>query len=466
MERNSLSSLPSELLCLVLENVDSARDFSSLVRSCSYIYSMFVQQKEILLSKHLRRVWDSEDLERDARVALRASEYPFTIQDSSSDYQVDMLYFLEEAQYANFHNQRIPLSMSSGLWKLQLVNELFLEDFSRRSISHIRQDFAGTANEYPEPPLSGPYFLSSTEFLRLQRAFYRYNTCQSIYRAHGYSNFREGPTAFALPLFLESFQPFEVEEITCVHEYILGRLSDTVEDIEDEFVSRVLDSEVILANNKFSREQGDPEPPLKKLIRALEPKDDLDSHHRGSSKSVFDKDGQYGFFSVDSKHRQGEYIKTLACHGTAFVNMFMSSSFTNKLSLINSICTSSLRPYFHKLLEDISQPVLASLWNIEIFDGDSSDSPNRGWHLVMSNRPLHRHGLPGSQNLRTWGYVFWDQQRLANTFLLPEPYCSRRRNSDSFWATLPCERTPSAEERLLRTGLTLSGGKLPASVRL
>jgi hypothetical protein len=97
--------------------------------------------------------------------------------------------------------------------------------------------------------------LSGTELVRLHRAFYRYDMCQNMMRAiaafrlngeHVYDRFAD---------FLSAFSPWEVEEIACVHNYVLRRLDQVTQQLEEEFIQSVVDADRTSRQNEDLAEQ-------------------------------------------------------------------------------------------------------------------------------------------------------------------------------------------------------------------
>ncbi|ATY62923.1 U-box domain-containing [Cordyceps militaris] len=84
------------------------------------------------------------------------------------------------------------------------------------------------------------YDFSKTEYIRLYRAFLRFEIYSQLFKPRG----RAQPLEWALGTnqfngFLSYFQPWEVEEITCVHQYFADFIEDTLDNMEDAFEAKV-----------------------------------------------------------------------------------------------------------------------------------------------------------------------------------------------------------------------------------
>lgn len=145
--------------------------------------------------------------------------------------------------------------LSSELCKIHSATEYFLEDFCRRSFSKLNQVPAASINQSQTTDSSNSDHVSPTELLRLQRAFYRYYTCQNLIRAHAVPHRDFEKRDDELAGFLSAFEPWEAEEIGCVHDYMLSRLDEVVEELEDEFIQSVLDADRRITDDQHLAEE-------------------------------------------------------------------------------------------------------------------------------------------------------------------------------------------------------------------
>lgn len=172
--------------------------------------------------------------------------------------------------------------------------------------------------------------------------------------------------------------------------------------------------------------------------------------------------------SFESKLLHGQQMKDLASLGTPFLRTFLESNSKTKLYLIDHYAEGFGYGRLDESLEGSSHRrsfVRTAPESHRVdFEGDSSILPNKAWVWAKQNNPTNAYCQAYDQDLRAWGHVFWDNERLSGTSLLDEtrpnvswPYYDR----SSFSSKLRCEQTPSAEQRLKDTGLVLSCRERP-----
>lgn len=64
------------------------------------------------------------------------------------------------------------------------------------------------------------------------------------------------------------------------------------------------------------------------------------------------------------------------------------------------------------LLVEFQKDIFTKIGSELVFTDDSGDGPNAGWVWANYGYYQSRYNLPGNHVKRSWGYVFWDQQRL------------------------------------------------------
>ena len=91
------------------------------------------------------------------------------------------------------------------------------------------------------------------------------------------------------------------------------------------------------------------------------------------------------------------------------------------------------------------------------FEGDACEKRNHAWLWAHQFCPQNLYSLECNLDLRAWGYVFWDSNRLEKLGVMKEPRsvldCSRfpEHYDDPLGDRLYTE--PSAQERLRGMGL-------------
>lgn len=122
MTPDCLCSLSPELMCLILQEINSTRDFYSLIRASAQVYSAFLPLRAPMLSCLLKRALSSEVLHHDARITLRSSQFPFHQSMKVSEHSEAseaFLRFISDVDKTDFAHKVIPLDLSVPLCKFQ-----------------------------------------------------------------------------------------------------------------------------------------------------------------------------------------------------------------------------------------------------------------------------------------------------------------------------------------------------------
>ena len=138
MSSSRFSDLSPELLCLILQEISSTRDFYSLIRASSQAYSAFLPLREPILSNLLKRALSAEVLHHDARVALRSSQFPFPQNPNTLEHVEVSEAFLQSItndEDIDLTDQTIPLDLSIPLCRFQSSMEYLIEDFCTLTFS-------------------------------------------------------------------------------------------------------------------------------------------------------------------------------------------------------------------------------------------------------------------------------------------------------------------------------------------
>jgi len=254
-----------------------------------------------------------------------------------------------------------------------LMNQLSSQ-FSRSRLSH--NPVTGEKEEAFEP-------LSHTEAVRIQRALYRYELFCSVFppnpmRDHRFLSDPLDAQEKAHYL-LSLYQPWEVEEMTCVHDYLMDVYRQILRDCLRELCKLWAESENMLANHS----------PFNEMIRD----------------------------SCTSK-------------GLAFFHrLYENPSATFRAeALIKSVANSGVHSnFYHALRED--PYALSSNTDLTrasqhrdplIFDGDCLSKPNAAWTWANDNTVQIYYGESQNQSLQKWAYVMWDSERLEKLNVLSE----------------------------------------------
>ena len=367
----------------------------------------------------------------------------------------------------DFEEESVSLDLCIPLCRFQSAIECLIEDFCTHSSLYSRQS---ASSQNPGASLTNRKMddwdpLSETELIRLQRGFYRYNTCQNLMRAIRPYKIDTECVYGQLAEFLSAFSPWEVEEIGCVHDFITKRLYQITENLEDEFVQSVVHADLKirqdenLANQAFESIDAR----LNCMSRILHP-EALDDHYRlGLSQSLFDEVGPDAYFSIKGKEYQEFQIRALASLGTPFLRKFLESNTKNKIHLISKHGDTWAYD-LHDALEN-SFP-RGRLFNIEqnqelyteltTVEGESVSRPNKAWVWANAGSATSCFYQPHDYDLRVVGYVFWDSGRLQKMNFMQQERVAQERSSALVSSSTRRKKSPSAEQRLRDMGLIVS----------
>lgn len=471
MSLRQLSDLPTELLCLILQEFDSTIDFYSFIRASPQVYAAFITQKKSLLSKLLRRAVCAEVLQVDAQVTLRSSQFHFPKYGriAGTPAQSDtFLCFIRNFEKSDYANCQVSLDLLIPLCRLQSGIEYLIGDYCIHFFTLWDQvaprQTRGVKSMNPRIDRWGR--LSNTELIRLQRAFYRYDTCQNMMRGivasrsdfeYMYPQFEE---------FLSAFSPWEVDEIACVHSYMLRRLDQVTQKLEDEFVQSVVDASKIIRRNEDPAKQPSltSQARLICLSKLLHPDESSEAYHcLGWSQSLFDEGRPEYFFSILAKESGDQYVQVnaLATLGASFMRNFLESNSKRRFDLISSYGDTWSSNHENEFENSFPSGQLFSLqqsselWNRMTTSGEeSANRPNKAWLWAKENNPKGDFYRPCDRDLMAWGYVFWDSERLREMRVIEEPRPELSWSDTPPGPLAPERRTClSAEQRLKDMGL-------------
>lgn len=264
--------------------------------------------------------------------------------------------------------------------------------------------------------------------------------------------------------FLSSFNPWEVEEIRCVHDYMLKRLDLVTEQLEDEFIQSIVDADQKIAKNEDLAQQASEsvEARLICISKILHPQGSEHTHCLGLSQSLFEEGRPEDYFSIHSKSFQGRQMEALASLGAPFMQSFIEGSSKTKLDLIYKYRGTWCYPLDESLQDSFfpEGPLRTAPGNqVTTFERDSIQCPNKAWIWAKQNNAGLERGYyrPCDRDLRALGFVFWDSDRLEKKMRLMNE--ARPKMKWASPADLAWERhgtNHSAEQRLRDMGFVLS----------
>jgi hypothetical protein len=384
------------------------------------------------------------------------------------DYKERFVLLAQLFEKAKTEQQSPTLAESVALCGLLSSFNAFAQDCCRQFLATAEWEVARNSEAVvPQSvipsQLQGPISLSDTELGRLQRGFLRYITLQSLIHPI-IPDRNESLSSQDIATLLANFTPWEIEEIACVHQYTVHWLRRILDEVEDDFVESVTTTE-------------------------------------GPSKWRFLPDGENKSASLDSLEAEGAFISNsedeLGPDGTTwqesdFVEgsstiMFLKSEKWSQPDLIEHLAT--LPPKSFRTLVESNNPQRRSIINRNYyrrranlkeamhlgispeprhhffqaehqgrqrrqkleFEGDDLHKRNLAWLWAHQMMPYPGYDDTRDMDLRAWGYVFWDKDRLEHMRLLEETRPSGFFSSRPPHYPKP-ESGPSAQERLRNLG--------------
>jgi hypothetical protein len=457
MESDLFQSLPTELVCMILSHLSTPQDLYSVIRASPSVYrGTFIGSKDVIIRNLAKNAFDPRVLpEALATVRFRQpDESP-----RGDNYEQRLTTILRSVRGAA--RPPIPTIYESiELCRLIPSFSYFVQDCTRRFLKTAQQELGGrkdattveTGRSHKSLRCAS---LSQLEMARVQRAFLRYNTLRSFMHSPSQciialDYFTDIPAGTALA----EFTPWEVEEIACVHQYFISRVRDIFNEVEDDFVESVASTEQP-STSKYL--------PLKDKnadLQSMEAEiqffhDDLDDDPGKLKK------GEEDVMFLDSeKDCQDEVIRHIAALGFPFLrNLCEADNARRNIMITENYWGKATHDHPNLFYYKLPQ---TGLFRREFqgrerhqklkFEGDHYHKRNLGWLWANQMQPQNRYYSIYNSDLRSWGYVFWDSDRLEQLgvlkesrpedYLLPPP----PRYTDS-------GARPSAQRRLRELGL-------------
>ena len=272
--------------------------------------------------------------------------------------------------------------------------------------------------------------LTSNEIRRIHRAFYRYELFTVLFHEPDIyleeqcerHRDREGDRVrLALQrdsirsldaqdksfLFLYLFQPWEVEEVACVCDYITHRYAELCKECKSELQG--------VTRGKGYQSAG---PWYYTHFLELPPESENMVDQAQTSVS-----GTANVWLVYGEENCLEHHLSL---GLGFFRTCMSASREDQMSMLRvdpSVRYSSLPSALKHNRAEFDYPMDDSSEDGDFleFNGDSDeDGPNAAWTWLTGNKDEIRYNQSDKRDLRHWGYVMWDKERLDRWDILQE----------------------------------------------
>ncbi|KAK0762486.1 hypothetical protein N5P37_005302 [Trichoderma harzianum] len=406
-----LHDLPPELLRLILTSFDSLFDLYTFIRASPECFRIYRITPEFILSSVLKRAIHPEALHHALAISLVDPEESVELAEDEQHWQFLDSYFQRDSTLFKF-----PTTMY-GIKTLASVNNMvsrFVDDYichtlhALYAIEETEQDF-----HRPAVPCSSHAAcqagLSATEKGRIQRAFFRYEVYS---RCFPVSPRLPDESIFAaddqFKHFLQQMAPWEVEELSSLHEYFWVRASRIFSEVEEEVVVKVLDAQTATASaiKKAQMRQAE----FRRLLKTNSIEcDDGCCEFRPSDERGLE------LFGEDDRSALPDILRYLISLGLPFLQSLLFSQGQRRKDLIRRNYYGEREFLPHAIYED-PNPSQAPKDPENISDNDISHV-NLGYLLFRPSSVeavLSAMGIARYWPLRRLGYVFWDIERVRD----------------------------------------------------
>ncbi len=441
MSKLTLDNMAPALLALVLCAIDSPRDAYSLIAASSAFYRVFASSRERILSAVLKNA-----ILPAALPSALASIYVADIPEGQTEHLDSFL----DSYFAGSTAFPTEMARITDLSRLHLHASRFIDDYSSRALRALG----------PGLDLQPP---TCTERARFQRAFYRFELYSRInpvdYAVHGHSVL---PAEAQFTKFLARMEPWEVEEMSCVHQYFSTLIEGFVDDLENHLVEAVLGAPGVRLppSGRISPDHAS----SRGIENATRSGSVDDSTTQRASQPVsagpaylvafrkWDVRG-LGLFSNYGRFRSPRYIGYLASLGVRFFDALATATQEERTDLIraNSPAWCDFLP---QALEAAPGDGPKTVQPADLDDQPSH--ANLGYYLY---KPSDREVYIGIVNdgaldvsncpLRQLGFVFWDAARISMPAVAAQLRNAQRMDHAEANALFNRSARESAEDRLM-----------------
>lgn len=391
-----LHSLAPELLFLILKALDHPRDLHSVIRASAPCFRIYALSPVLILSSILRNAVLPDALHH----ALAHGHIPATPSHESLEAFLD--------RYFQAHSFGFPTDKATvvTLCRLFWQTSYFIDDYSARAMRALDPE--------PNPGQATTLSLSRTERARLQRAFFRYELYSRVFPADHNARCRSlVPAHVQFTRFLARIEPWEVEEMSCVHHYFTYLMGRFIDDLEEQLVETVLAIPGVRQPPSLDRPspngQGRDDDSDMDLFNCLDLRD-LD------------------FFSKDGRFRSQGTVSYLASLGSAFVYQLVLADKGRRKDMIRENA-----PVWRDFLPEALE--YAPLWRDFLpgaldyaldpnpktiipdwIDDNQPSHANLGYYLFKRSEHhiyfrIRRDGILNCP-IREAAFVFWDAERI------------------------------------------------------
>lgn len=227
-----LEKLPSELLSLIIQEIDSPRHLVNLIRASPVCYWIYANAPTLFLAAILRNAIHPAAMHH-ALAILHVPKPPPMPRRATHAQSVLLDDFLR-LYFQGDMDSTFPFPVEKdeleSLCRIYNRTEFLIRDYAARATRILS---AGQQDEAPD--------LSWTELARFQRAFFRHDVyCLTFPIAGRIGNHDMFPGNTQYHWFLSCMEMWEVEELNCAHYYYMSVVDQAFQRVEDELVDAAL----------------------------------------------------------------------------------------------------------------------------------------------------------------------------------------------------------------------------------
>ncbi|KAL7939907.1 hypothetical protein V8C35DRAFT_288038 [Trichoderma chlorosporum] len=410
-----LHGLPPELLRLILTSFDSLHDLFSFLQASSQCFRIYRVTPELILSSVIKRA-----IQADALYHALAVIHLESLQATDPENEEQLWLFLDSYFQRDPTLLEFPTEMSGiiSLAKLSNLVSSLAGDYVCHTLKALyaneeaQQDLCKHALASFSCHAAWHIELSVTEQARLQRALFRYELYSRCFpinpRIPGESVYS---AEVQFSRFLQQMAPWEVEELSCLHEYFWVRVSSIFSDVEEEIVIKVLDAQTTTAATIKASKQRRAE--MYNRLRMYSPtnEDGLDGVCRFECLNLRGLE----LFGEDERMDLPDILRYLISLGLPFLQSLLVAQGQERRDLLRRHCYGEREFLPHAIYEDPNPAQIPS--GPENIPDDDICHVNLGYNLFRPwsvEAVLSAMGIARYWPLRRLGYVFWDIERILD----------------------------------------------------
>lgn len=238
----AFDNLPPELSMTILELLESTTDLYSVISASPNALRVFEASSERVLLTVTQRRMNPQSL----RHAIATIGIPSVRRNRPESLRFKPLWKFLDRYFSSDPEASIDIRLGPGNARALATIHAHVRRHIRRYADQTCVQLSGPKHgtgldETRQHTADSGQRLSSTELIRLERGFYRYELYCRVFPAEPGNALQSRSSAIEqFEHFIKHLKPWEVEEIVCVHEYFVYHLGTIVDDLESQLVTRFL----------------------------------------------------------------------------------------------------------------------------------------------------------------------------------------------------------------------------------